>query len=152
MGTKMPSREKDQADFDLEQFVDLFDTAMSSDNPTVRRAFKNLLLVAAVADAEESQREGLRQGPLRRLIEDQRNIIRRLETIERNQQYTTNLPGYGPVPGITTIPGHVITTTGTGTGTNLAQAQTAIGQKEMAVKNFHSLVSKLEAKSLKHES
>ena len=26
-------REKDQADFDLETFVDLFDTAMSSDNP-----------------------------------------------------------------------------------------------------------------------
>ncbi len=73
----MASREKDQADFDLETFVDLFDTALTSDNPTVKRAFKNLLMVSAIASAEENP-QGLRQGPLRRLVEDMKHLNQRL--------------------------------------------------------------------------
>ena len=30
------SREKDQADFDLESFIDLFDEALTSDDPSVQ--------------------------------------------------------------------------------------------------------------------
>ena len=41
----MAFREKDQADFDLETFIDLFDTAMTSDNPAVKKALKNLILI-----------------------------------------------------------------------------------------------------------
>ena len=92
----MASREKDQADFDLEQFVDLFDTAMSSDNPAVQRALKNLLLIAAMVNAEDAE-AGMRQGPLRRVIEDQKAIIRRLNDLE-NQN--TMHKQYGPIPPI----------------------------------------------------
>lgn len=88
----MPSREKDQADFDLETFVDLFDTALSSDNPAVQRAFKNLLMIAAIVGAEDSE-AGMRQGPLRRVLEDQKNILSRLSRIENEKHYTQ-----GPVP------------------------------------------------------
>ena len=92
MGTSMPSREKDQADFDLETFVDLFDTAMSSDNPAVQRALKNLLMIAAIVNAEDPE-AGMRQGPLRRVLEDQKNIASRLSRIENEKVYTQ-----GPVP------------------------------------------------------
>jgi hypothetical protein len=97
------AREKDQADFDLETFVDLFDTAISSDNPAVQRALKNLLMIAAIVNAEDKE-AGMRQGPLKRVLEDQRNIIRRLDRIESDriypQQPTPYTPGtpMGPVP------------------------------------------------------
>ena len=95
MGTSMPSREKDQADFDLETFVDLFDTALSSDNPAVQRAFKNLLMIAAIVNAEDPE-AGMRQGPLRRVLEDQKNILRRLERIENEKVYPQGPTPYVP--------------------------------------------------------
>jgi hypothetical protein len=38
-------------EIDLEKFVDMFDTAMNSDNPAVKRCFNNLLMVVALAHA-----------------------------------------------------------------------------------------------------
>jgi hypothetical protein len=90
------AREKDQADFDLETFVDLFDTAMSSDNPAVQRALKNLLMIAAIVGAEDTE-AGMKQGPLRRVLEDQKNILRRLERVENEKSYQQPNT-YGPVP------------------------------------------------------
>jgi hypothetical protein len=78
-------RDKDSADFDLEAFVDLFDTAMTSDNPAVKKAFKNLMLIAAIVNSENKD-EAIRQGPMRRLVEDQKNIIRRLNELEDQQR------------------------------------------------------------------
>jgi len=89
------AREKDQADFDLETFVDLFDTAISSDNPAVQRALKNLLMIAAIVNAEDPE-AGMRQGPLKRVLEDQRNIIRRLDRIESDRIYPQQPAPYNP--------------------------------------------------------
>jgi hypothetical protein len=124
MGTSMPSREKDQADFDLETFVDLFDTAISSDNPAVQRALKNLLMIAAIVNAEDAE-AGMRQGPLKRVLEDQRNIIRRLDRIESDKIYPQSPtpwvpPGgvgtpFGPVP-VGPYVGTPLTWPSTGTG------------------------------------
>ncbi|CAB4125956.1 hypothetical protein UFOVP181_282 [uncultured Caudovirales phage] len=126
----MSSREKDQADFDLEKFVDLFDTAMSSDNPTVQRALRNLLMIATMIDAENTD-EAVRQGPLRRLVEDQRNIIRRLKDLENKQSWSTGPNTYPYIPPGTSNPNvpagpYTITTPipgqpwwGTGTGPTL---------------------------------
>jgi hypothetical protein len=118
------AREKDQADFDLETFVDLFDTAISSDNPAVQRALKNLLMIAAIVNAEDKE-AGMRQGPLKRVLEDQRNIIRRLDRIESDRIYpqrpTPYIPPggagtpFGPVPlGPYIGPATTWPTTGTG--------------------------------------
>jgi hypothetical protein len=91
----MSMRDKDSSDFDLETFVDLFDTAMTSDNPAVQKAFKNLLMISALVHAKQ---EGLQspQGPLRRLVDDIRNLNRRLSDLENKNIY----PGGGitPVP------------------------------------------------------
>jgi hypothetical protein len=98
----MGFRDKDQSDFDLETFVDLFDTAMTSSNPAVQKAFKNLLMIAAIVHPE---RDGLQspQGPLRRVIDDIRNLNYRLNELE-NQQRTYIRPVIPPVvsPGINT--------------------------------------------------
>ena len=77
----MSSREKDQSDFDLELFVDLFDTAMSSDNPTVKKALRNLILISSMVNAQDQGRD-MSHGPLRRMIDDVSNINRRLNRIE----------------------------------------------------------------------
>lgn len=90
----MAFREKDQADFDLETFIDLFDTAMSSDNPAVKKALKNLILISALVDAKSNQ--DIRHGPLRRLVEDLKHINQRLQTLEMEKSYKTT---YSPTTG-----------------------------------------------------
>ena len=119
------AREKDQADFDLETFVDLFDTAISSDNPAVQRALKNLLMIAAIVNAEDPE-AGMCQGPLRRVIEDQKNINRRLDRVENEKVYPQSPtpwvpPGgagtpFGPVPLGPYYPPTPLTWPSTGTG------------------------------------
>jgi hypothetical protein len=79
----MSSREKDQADFDLERFVELFDECMTSTNPAVQKAFKNLLLVASIANSD-TKTNPVTQGPLRRLVEDLQHINRRLRHVENS--------------------------------------------------------------------
>lgn len=98
----MGMREKDQADFDLETFVDLFDTAMSSDNPAVQRALKNLILISAIVNAQENT-EGLRKGPLRRIVDDINNITKRLNSLESAGAYRST---YAPTSPGTATPGN----------------------------------------------
>ncbi len=124
----MAFREKDQADFDLETFIDLFDTAMTSDNPAVKKALKNLILISTLVDAKSDH--GLRQGPLRRVVEDIKHLNQRVQTLEMEKQYKTTYapttgtwpPGYvhpGPTPGTVwpqTSPNTVAPTAVPGTG------------------------------------
>lgn len=65
-------------DFDLEKFVELFDTAMTSDNPTVRKAFKNLMLVAALVESGDS----VKTGPFKTLFNDLQRLKQRVSVIE----------------------------------------------------------------------
>jgi len=157
------AREKDQADFDLETFVDLFDTAISSDNPAVQRALKNLLMIAAIVNAEDAE-AGMRQGPLKRVLEDQRNIIRRLDRIESDriypQQPTPYTPGtpMGPVPlGPYIVPNtgpYIWPNTGTGMPPNTiqcsAQGASSTGFDDQFASDptakYATLLDKLETK------
>jgi hypothetical protein len=162
---RMSHREKDQADFDLETFVDLFDTAISSDNPAVQRALKNLLMIAAIVNSENTE-AGMTKGPLRRVIEDQRNILRRLDRIESDkiypQQPTPYVPPgnagtpYGPVPlgpyyppstwpstGTGTPPPNTIWTTTSSNTSNISSTSTA---HEDQFKSYDTLFEKLESK------
>lgn len=74
--------------FDLETFVDLFDTAMTSDNPTVKKAFKNLMIVATLVNAENEPKI----GPLRELMTSLNDLRSRVATLEASK-YSS----YGPV-------------------------------------------------------
>ena len=129
------AREKDSADFDLEAFIDLFDEALTSDDPGVQKTLQHLMVIAALA--RNHARHDHRDGPMRRMFENQRDLIRRLERLESgNQRIYPGGGGGSPlgpyVPSPTTWPG-----TGGGTlwapppnsppGTIWAQNQTSTG-------------------------
>jgi len=89
------AREKDQADFDLERFVDMFDEALTSQDPRVTNALRSLMMMVTLT-RPESRDSGLHDrnhGPLRRLYEDVNHLNRRLHSLEddvrqmRNQEH-----------------------------------------------------------------
>lgn len=74
------SREKDSADFDLDQFVRMFDEALTSEDPRVIDALRGLLMIVALTRPEA--RTSVERGPLRRLVNDVTNLNRRLGAVE----------------------------------------------------------------------
>lgn len=77
----MSTREKDSADFDLEAFIDLFDEALASDDEAVQKTLQHLMVIAALA--RNHAQHDRRNGPLRRMYDDQSEILRRLDRLER---------------------------------------------------------------------
>ena len=78
------AREKDQADFDLERLVDMFDEAMTSQDPRVVNALRSLMMIVTLT-RPESRDSGLHDrnsGPLRRLYEDVGHLTSRLYRLE----------------------------------------------------------------------
>jgi hypothetical protein len=78
------AREKDQADFDLERFVDMFDEALISQDPRVINALRSLMMMVTLT-RPESRDSGLHDrnhGPLRRLYEDVNHLNSRLHRME----------------------------------------------------------------------
>ena len=76
------TREPDQADFDLERFIDMFDEAMTSQDPRVIDALRNLLMIVTLTRPEVRTTHDRNSGPLRRLFEDMHHLNRRLYDIE----------------------------------------------------------------------
>ncbi len=77
-------REKDQADFDLERFIDMFDEAINSKDERVVNALRSLMMIVTLTRSE-SRDSGLHDrnaGPLRRVFEDMNHLNRRLHDIE----------------------------------------------------------------------
>jgi hypothetical protein len=87
------ARMKDQADFDLERFIDMFDQALTSNDERVINALRSLMMMVILTHPEDGVKGGnkIETGPLRRILEDQNTINRRLnamsEDIRRMQQY-----------------------------------------------------------------
>lgn len=82
------AREKDQADFDLERFVDMFDEALTSRDPRVMDALRGLMMMVTLT-RPESRDSGLHDrnsGPLRRMYEDMSHLHRRIERVEEEFQ------------------------------------------------------------------
>ena len=76
------AREPDQADFDLERFIDMFDEAMSSKDERVINALRNLMMIVTLTRPEVRMEMGRNTGPLRRLFEDMQHINRRVYDLE----------------------------------------------------------------------
>ena len=74
------SREKDSADFDLGQFVRMFDEALTSEDPRVIDALRGLLMIVTLTRPEA--KTAVERGPLRRLVDDVTNLNRRLGVVE----------------------------------------------------------------------
>ena len=74
------SREKDSADFDLDRFINMFDEALTSEDPRVINALRGLLMIVALTRPEV--KTSTERGPLRRLVDDVTNLNRRLGAVE----------------------------------------------------------------------
>jgi hypothetical protein len=74
------SREKDSADFDLDRFINMFDEALTSQDPRVIDALRGLLMIVALTRPEA--KTSVERGPLRRLVDDVTNLNRRLGVVE----------------------------------------------------------------------
>jgi hypothetical protein len=77
-------REKDAADYDLERFIEMFDTALTSDDPRVQNALRQLMMMVILTDNSHEGRERRangRQGPLRRIVEDVQSLHRRVQAV-----------------------------------------------------------------------
>jgi hypothetical protein len=99
------SREKDSSDFDLDRFINMFDEALTSEDPRVIDALRGLLMIVALTRPEA--RTSVERGPLRRLVDDVTNLNRRLGVVEnrvlRDQAISTtdkyNGTAFGQVEG-----------------------------------------------------
>jgi hypothetical protein len=76
--------------FDINEFAQMFDAALASDNPSVKKALRNFMMVAAIVHAEEQTGEPRAMGPLERLVKK----VFDLESIVKELQYnrTTTYP------------------------------------------------------------
>lgn len=77
-------REKDQKDFDLEQIVEIFDTALESDDQRIKDALRALLTITVLCTAERPQEKIM--GPFERMRDDMRHLGHRLNMLEDQVQ------------------------------------------------------------------
>lgn len=76
------AREKDQADFDLERFVNMFDEALTSKDPRVMETLRNLMMIVTLTRPESYDVNVATRGPLRRSFEDMNHLWKRMEQME----------------------------------------------------------------------
>lgn len=76
------ARATDQADFDLERFIDMFDEAMTSQDPRVTDALRSLMMMVILTRPDVNEGHGRNSGPLRRLFEDVHHLNRRMYDLE----------------------------------------------------------------------
>lgn len=77
------AREPDQADFDLERFIDMFDEALTSKDERVVNALRSLMMMVILTKPEASNPMVDRNaGPLRRLLDDMNHLNRRMHSME----------------------------------------------------------------------
>ena len=77
------AREKDSADFDLERFVNMFDEAMTSQDPRVMETLRSLMMIVTMTRPESYDSNDHKRGPLRRAFEDMNHLWKRIEQMEQ---------------------------------------------------------------------
>lgn len=81
------SREKTQADCDLERIIEVMDQAIMSEDPRVRECLRRLMVTVALIDPEGRGQK--RSGPFQQMFEELRHISTRLSYLENEIQKTT---------------------------------------------------------------
>lgn len=77
------AREKVQADFDLERFIDMFDEALTSKDERVINALRSLMMMVILTKPEGRDQAGDGdKGPLRQLYDDLHHLNRRMHDVE----------------------------------------------------------------------
>jgi hypothetical protein len=77
-------------DFDITAFAKMFDAALASDNPAVRKALRNFMMIAAIAESENDSDSA---GPFG-------SLLTRMDAMEYELRDLKRTP-YAPYPGST---------------------------------------------------
>jgi negative regulator of replication initiation len=67
---------------DIQELARLIDTALASDNPSVKKALRNFMLIVSIVDSENT--ESTIKGPFSELFQTINGLTRRIEILERN--------------------------------------------------------------------
>lgn len=79
-------------DFDLKEFAQMFDAALASDNPAVKKALRNFMMVTALVHAEEDGDERV-MGPLETLVKKVGDLERMVYELQ-NTRVTRDYKDY----------------------------------------------------------
>ena len=96
--------------FDIEEFAKMFDAALASDNPAVKKALRNFMMVTALVHAQEEVNNDERlMGPLETLLKQINELQHRVTRVEYDKNSTRSYPSpydntwiyNGPYPTVT---------------------------------------------------
>jgi hypothetical protein len=91
-------RETDQADFDLDRFIDMFDEAMTSKDPRVIETLRSLLMIVTLTRPESTGKHDRQSGPLRRLFENMHDLNRSMSQMQDELRSVANAVKRGSQP------------------------------------------------------
>lgn len=117
--------------FDIKEFAQMFDAALASDNPTVKKALRNFMMVAAIVHAQELNEDERLEGPFESLLKKVQNLESMMRELQNNRAYKDNYRDYykdyvGTNPTWVYSPNTNISSISSTTGTNTAYSTTEL--------------------------
>jgi hypothetical protein len=104
--------------FDITEFAKMFDAALASDNPAVKKALRNFMMVAAIVHAQELNEDKRLAGPFESLLKKVQDLESMVRELQNNRTYKDNYRDYykdyvGTNPTWVSQPYTTYTTSGT---------------------------------------
>jgi len=81
-------------DFDITEFAKMFDAALASDNPTVKKALRNFMMVAAIVHAQELDANEREMGPFEALLKKVQSLEAMVRELQNNRTYKDTYKDY----------------------------------------------------------
>jgi hypothetical protein len=72
-------------EFDIKEFAQMFDAALSSDNVAVQKALRNFMMIAAIVHAADEDERSM--GPLETLVKKVGDLEQIVCDLQRNKEY-----------------------------------------------------------------
>ena len=117
--------------FDIKEFAQMFDAALASDNPTVKKALRNFMMVAAIVHAQELNEDERLMGPLEALLKKVSELESLVHNLNQTRTYKDNYRDYyrdhiSTSPAWVYSPNTNISSISSTTGTNTAYSTTEL--------------------------
>jgi hypothetical protein len=118
-------------DFDINEFAKMFDAALASDNPAVKKALRNFMMVAAIVHAQELNEDKRLAGPFESLLKKVQDLESMMRELQNTRAYKDNYRDYykdyvGTNPTWVYSPNTNVSSISSTTGTNTAYSTTEL--------------------------
>ena len=80
--------------FDITEFAKMFDAALASDNPAVKKALRNFMMVAAIVHAQELNEDKRLAGPFESLLKKVQDLESMMRELQNTRAYKDNYRDY----------------------------------------------------------